>query len=65
MDNEIRKVFLPIGTGRFSNPIQVFLDNEKVYEGKLDTAPEEIKKLKYSKIILGNTITYYTFSDLN
>lgn len=58
------KTYLQIGAGRLLN-IEVFLDNEKVYEGKSEDAPEEIKELKYSDIKVENKITYYAYSELN
>lgn len=46
--------------------IKVILDNEKdIYEGRVEDAPEEIKKLKYSKIVMGSPITYYVYSKFN
>lgn len=65
MKNEEKKVYLQIGAGRLLN-IKVILDDkpEPEYEGMVDDAPDEIKKLKYSKVDMGNPITYYVYSDL-
>lgn len=37
----------------------------KVYEGMIENAPNQIKKLKYSKVEIGSKITYYVYSELN
>lgn len=53
------KEYLTIGEGRHLD-IKVFLnDTEVIYEGSIESAPEEIKKLKYSKIDTGTVMTYY------
>lgn len=62
-DSKEKKVYLQIGAGRLLN-IRVILDNEQVYEGMVEDAPIEIKKLKYSKVDMGNPIVYYVYSEL-
>lgn len=65
MENEEKKVYLQIGAGRLLN-IKVILDDkpEPEYEGMVDNAPDKIKKLKYSKVKMGNPIIYYVYSEL-
>lgn len=58
-----KEVYLSLGIGRLLNII-VYLDNKIVYEGMIEDAPEEIKKLKYSKVIAGNKFTYYVYSEM-
>lgn len=65
MDNEKHKrVYQDIGAGRLLD-IRVILDDNLVYEGRVEDAPDDIKKLKYSDIKMGSTITYYAYSELN
>lgn len=58
-----RKTYQQIGDGRLLNII-VILDNEKIYEGMIEDAPEEIKKLRYSKVEMGYPLVYYVYSEL-
>lgn len=55
---------MPIGSGRLLDII-VILDGEKVYEGMVENALEEIKKLKYSEVKMDGKITYIVYSELN
>lgn len=61
--NEKKKVYFPICSGRLLN-IKVILDDNLIYEGMIEDAPEEVRKLKYSKIESGSKITYYVYSEL-
>lgn len=56
------KTYLPIGAGRLLDII-VYYDDEKIYEGMVEDAPEEIKQLKYSKVELSSKMTYYVYSE--
>lgn len=42
----MRKTYLQIGAARLLD-IRVIADNKIIYEGAVDTAPQEIKSLKY------------------
>lgn len=64
MNSSNKRTYAAIGIGRLLD-IEVFLDDEKIYEGRIENAPEDIKKLKYSDIKLENTVKYYVYSDLN
>lgn len=61
---EINKVYLPIESGRLLD-IVVFLDDNKIYEGRVEDAPEEVKKLKYSRVEVGTPMLYYVYSSAN
>lgn len=61
---ENKKVYLPIGSARLLD-IVVILDGIEEYRGRVEDAPEYIKKLKYSDVKMGNPITYYVYSELN
>lgn len=65
-NNEKRKVYVSIGSGRLLN-IKVILDDNPtpIYEGMVEDAPEEIRNLKYSKVDVASQITYYVYSDVN
>ncbi len=63
METKEERIYMPIGGARLID-IKVILDNEQVYEGMVEDAPEDIKKLKYSNVEMGNKITYYVHSEL-
>ncbi len=63
MEANEKRIYMPIGAGRLIDII-VYLDDEKVYEGMIEEAPDEIKKLKYSDVKMGNQLTYYAYSEL-
>lgn len=64
MENkEKRRNYMPIGSGRLLN-IKVIVDGNEVYEGKIEDAPEEIKRLKYYKIEMGSIMTYFVDTTL-
>ena len=54
------KVYDNIGTIRLLNIKVIIDDKETIYEGMVEDAPEDVKKLKYSKIEIdsGTTILY-------
>ena len=54
---------MPIGSARLLN-IRVFLDDEVVYEGMVENAPQEIKNLKYSEIEIKDKFIYKVYSDM-
>jgi len=62
MDNK-RKVYSQIGLGRLLD-INVYLDDNLVYDGMVEDAPEEVKTLKYSEIEISNKVVYKVYSDM-
>ena len=54
------KVYDNIGSIRLLNIKVIIDDKETIYEGMVEDAPEDVKKLKYSKIEIdsGTTILY-------
>ena len=58
------KLYQQIGSGRLLD-IKVFLDDLEVYSGMLENAPEEVKKLYYSKVIMSGKCEYYAYSKFN
>ena len=52
-----KRVYGQIGLGRLLD-ISVYLDNELVYNGMSEDAPEDIKKLKYSEIEVHGKVLY-------
>lgn len=62
-ESKKRKVYQPIGTARLLNII-VYLDDEKIYEGMVDDAPQEIKDLKYSEVEIKDKFVYRAYSDV-
>lgn len=61
--NEDKRLYFPIESLRLLD-IKVILDGEEVYSGMVENAPDEIKKLKYSNVEMGNKIIYYVDSKL-
>jgi len=62
--DELDKTYLPIGTSRLLD-IRVFLDDIEVYSGMVENAPNEVKKVYYSKILMTDKYEYYTYSKFN
>ena len=50
MENQERKAYLTIGSVRALDIRVIFENTEILYEGAVEEAPEEIKKLRYSKV---------------
>ena len=50
MENQERKAYLTIGSVRSLDIRVIFEDTEILYEGAVEDAPEEIKRLRYSKV---------------
>jgi len=55
------KEYLTIGEGRNLDIKVILNDTEVRYEGRIEDAPEEIKKLKYSKLDTGSVMVYYVY----
>lgn len=62
MENE-RKLYQAIGSARLLD-IRVILDDKIVYEGMVEDAPQEVKKLKYSDIKIKDKFEYQVYSNL-
>ena len=60
-----RKIYGSIALARHLDIIVILDENEKIYEGNVDDAPEEIRKLKYSKVEMEKPIKYYVYSEFN
>lgn len=55
----MRKTYLQIGAARLLD-IRVIADNKIIYEGAVDTAPQEIKSLKYYDVNVNSDKVVYT-----
>lgn len=62
--DDTNKVYMQIGAGRLLD-IRVFLDDIEVYSGMVENAPDEVKRLYYSKILTTDKYEYYAYSRLN
>ena len=61
-----KRAYLPIGAGRLLDIRVVLDDNEVLYEGMVENAPDDIKKLRYAKIeIDSGTTILHVFSQEN
>lgn len=64
MEQKKPKVYLKIGAARLLQ-IEVILDeNETIYTGWVEDAPEEIKNMWYSKVGSGTPMKYYVYSSV-
>lgn len=62
MENK-KRTYVEIGSGRLLD-ITVYLDNNLVYDGMVENAPDNIKKLKYSEVEIQDKITYRAYSNM-
>ena len=62
MENN-KRTYIEIGSGRLLD-ITVYLDNNLVYDGMVENAPDNIKKLKYSEVEIQDKITYRAYSNM-
>lgn len=62
MENN-KRTYIEIGSGRLLD-ITVYLDNNLVYDGMIENAPDNIKKLKYSEVEIQDKITYRAYSNM-
>ena len=58
-----KRVYGQIGLGRLLD-IGVYLDNKLIYDGMIEEAPDEIKKLKYSEIEVQGKVIYKVYSNM-
>ena len=64
MEKQKPKVYQKIGTSRLLD-IEVILDeNDVLYRGMVEDAPQQIKEMWYSKIDVGTPMKYYVYSDV-
>lgn len=61
MDN--KRTYVEISSGRLLD-ITVYLDGNLVYDGMVEDAPEDIKKLKYSEVEVQGKVIYKAYSDM-
>lgn len=65
MENEERRAYLTIGSGRLLDIRVIWEDTEILYEGMVENAPEEIKNLRYSKIENADKMIFYVYKEFN
>ena len=58
-----RNVYMEIGTSRLLDIRVIKNDNEILYEGMVEDAPEDIKQLKYSKIQTTDRVNFYVYGE--
>lgn len=67
MEKQEKKAYLPIGAGRLLD-IRVILDDnvtDPFYEGMIENAPENVKRLRYSNVECADKMVFYVYSELN
>lgn len=60
-----RKVYNEIGLSRLLDIRVIKDDSEILYEGMVENATDEIKKIKYSKIRNTDKVNFYVYSEFN
>ena len=58
-----KKVYMEIGTSRLLDIRVIKNDNEVLYEGMVEDAPENIKALKYYKIQTTDRVNFYVYGE--
>lgn len=65
MENEEKRAYLAIGLLRGLD-IKVFFDGTLVYDGMVENAPGDVKRLVYSKITNeGGKMAFWAYSEIN
>ena len=62
MENQERKAYLTIGSVRSLDIRVIFEDTEILYEGAVEDVPEEIKRLRYSKVKNSDKMNFYVYN---
>jgi len=65
MENQGKRAYLTIGSGRLIDIRVILDDNEILYEGMVENAPIEIRNLKYSKVENADKMVFYVYSEFN
>lgn len=65
MENQKKRAYLNIGSGRLIDIRVILDDNEILYEGMVENAPIEIRNLKYSKVENADKMVFYVYSEFN
>lgn len=65
MENQKKRAYLNIGSGRLIDIRVILDDNEILYEGMVENAPTEIRNLKYSKVENADKMVFYVYSEFN
>lgn len=62
---EERKAYLTIGCARKMDIRVIWDDVNILYEGKVEDAPAEIKRLRYTKMDNKDKMEFYVYSEFN
>lgn len=62
---EERKAYLTIGCARKMDIRVIWDDIDVLYEGEVEEAPTEIKRLKYTKMVNKDKVEFYVYSEFN
>ena len=62
MENQERKAYWAIGSVRTLDIRVIFEDTEILYEGVVEDAPEEIERLRYSKVKNSDKMNFYVYN---
>ena len=65
MENQKKRAYLNIESGRLIDIRVILDDNEILYEGMVENAPIEIRNLKYSKVENADKMVFYVYSEFN
>ena len=62
---EERKAYLTIGCARKMDIRVIWDDVDVLYEGEVEEAPAEIKRLRYTKMVNKDKVEFYVYSEFN
>ena len=62
MENQERRAYLTIESVRALDIRVIFEDTQILYEGAVEDAPKEIKKLRYSKVENSDKMNFYVYN---
>ena len=62
---EERKAYLTIGCARKMDIRVIWDDIDVLYEGEVEDAPQEIKRLRYTKMNNKDKVEFYVYSEFN
>lgn len=62
MNNSDLKMYQAIGDVRLLNIEVILNDNQLIYKGWVEDAPQNIKEMRYSKVEVDSIMKFYVYS---
>ena len=61
MDNNNLRKYQAIGEARLLNIEVILNDNQLIYKGWVEDAPQDIKEMRYSKVEIDSIMKFYVY----